>query len=91
MVVFATVFPCRGAVASAAAAVTNVAIALLFFFHGARLSRAAIVSGITQGRLHALVLLSTFVVFPVLGLALRPLARMLSSEELSAGFLFHCV
>jgi sodium/bile acid cotransporter 7 len=43
---------------------TNVAIALLFFLHGAKLSRQAVIAGASHWRLHVLVLLTTFVLFP---------------------------
>jgi sodium/bile acid cotransporter 7 len=46
----------------------NVVIALLFFLHGAKLSREAIWAGIGHWRLHLLVAASTFLLFPVLGL-----------------------
>ncbi|TWI50948.1 sodium/bile acid cotransporter 7 [Pseudomonas duriflava] len=44
----ASFLPCRGMAASVLNIVTNLAIALLFFFHGAKLSRTAIVAGITH-------------------------------------------
>ena len=50
---------------------TTVAIGLLFFLHGAKLSREAILGGITHWRLHLLVFASTFVLFPLLGLLLQ--------------------
>lgn len=51
--------PRKGAFADVVEAVTDVAIALLFFLHGVRLSREAILAGIANVRLHALVLAST--------------------------------
>ena len=42
---------------------SNVAISLLFFLHGARLSTDAIVAGVKDLRLHALILGCTFVLF----------------------------
>jgi sodium/bile acid cotransporter 7 len=70
--------------------VTTVAIGLLFFLHGAKLSREAIVAGMTHWRLHLLVLASTFVMFPLLGLALKPLAGRVVTPELYVGLLFLC-
>ena len=53
---------------------SNVAISLLFFLHGARLSTDAIVAGVKDLRLHALILGCTFVLFLLgLGRALFPL------------------
>lgn len=42
---------------------TTAAIALLFFMHGAKLSREAIIAGGSHWRLHLWVMCSTFVVF----------------------------
>ncbi|HEU0065754.1 MAG TPA: bile acid:sodium symporter family protein [Sphingomonas sp.] len=66
----ASLLPARGAAAVGVDALADIAIALLFFLHGARLSRAAIVQGIGNFRLHALTLGSTYVLFPAIGLAL---------------------
>ena len=89
-VVIASVLPCRGEAAHVFAIVTNIAIALLFFLHGAKLSREAIVAGLTHWRLHLLVFLCTFAMFPLLGLALRPLAEPLIGTQLAMGLLFLC-
>lgn len=89
-VAFASVLPCRGEVAAAVNVFTNVAVALLFFLHGAKLSREAILAGATHWRLHALVLASTFVLFPLLGLALKPLVSTFVTPALYMGVLFLC-
>jgi hypothetical protein len=88
--VLASVLPCRGAAAVAADHLTNVAIALLFFLHGAKLSRQAVIAGTSHWRLHALVLLTTFVLFPLFGLAFKPLLLRLVTPALYAGILFLC-
>jgi solute carrier family 10 (sodium/bile acid cotransporter), member 7 len=90
VVAAASLLPCRGLWATAFNAVTNVAIGLLFFMHGAKLSREAIVAGVTHWRLHLLVFAATFVMFPVLGVALRPLLQPLVTPELYVGLLFLC-
>ena len=69
-VVVASLLPARGEFARLADLVTNAAIVLLFFLHGAKLSREAIVAGAGNWRLHLAVLATTFVVFPLLGLAM---------------------
>ncbi|WP_244814655.1 bile acid:sodium symporter family protein [Caballeronia sp. Lep1P3] len=89
-VIIASFLPCRGGVAVAFNWVTNVAIGLLFFLHGAKLSREAIVAGATHWRLHLVVLLSTFAMFPVLAIALRPLLSPLVTPALYTGILFLC-
>lgn len=86
----ALLVPCRGTFAEVVEVVADAAIALLFFLHGARLSREAIVAGVTNVRLHALILASTFVLFPLLGLVLRPLLEPLVGRALYAGVLFLC-
>ena len=69
---------------------SNVAISLLFFLHGARLSTDAIVAGVKDLRLHALILGCTFVLFPLLGLGLRALFPGLLTPGLWLGVLFVC-
>ncbi|HZF82221.1 MAG TPA: bile acid:sodium symporter, partial [Burkholderiaceae bacterium] len=71
-VAVATLLPAGGRVAHFFEGLTTVAIGLLFFLHGAKLSREAILAGITHWRLHLLVFCATFVLFPLLGLALKP-------------------
>jgi sodium/bile acid cotransporter 7 len=89
-VALATVLPCRGSAASVFEVLTDAAIALLFFLHGAKLSREAVVAGATHWRLHLTVLTSTFALFPLLGLLLRPLLAPLVTPELYLGVLFLC-
>ena len=88
--VLASLLPCRGAAAVVVDHLTNVAIALLFFLHGAKLSRQAVIAGASHWRLHALVLLTTFVLFPLFGLAFKPLLLPLVTPTLYAGILFLC-
>jgi len=61
-------------------------IVLLFFLHGARLSREAIVSGMKNWRLHLTVFGATYVLFPLLGLGLSALPLLEGS--LATGLLF---
>jgi solute carrier family 10 (sodium/bile acid cotransporter), member 7 len=88
--VLASLLPCRGAALQDVDRLTNVAIAVLFFLHGAKLSREAVIAGASHWRLHALVLLTTFVLFPLYGLALKPLLSPLVTPTLYAGILFLC-
>jgi solute carrier family 10 (sodium/bile acid cotransporter), member 7 len=89
-VLLASLLPVHGQPAVAFNWVTDVAIGLLFFLHGAKLSREAIVAGATHWRLHAVVLLSTFALFPLLGLALKPLLAPIVTPSLYIGILFLC-
>ncbi|MBN3755832.1 bile acid:sodium symporter [Paraburkholderia sp. Tr-20389] len=89
-VIFASLLPVHGQAAQAFNWVTDIAVGLLFFLHGAKLSREAIIAGATHWRLHLVVLLSTFALFPVLGLVLKPLLSPLVTPALYAGILFLC-
>jgi sodium/bile acid cotransporter 7 len=66
---------------------TDAAIALLFFMHGVGLSPEAAFLGLRQWRLHTLVFLGTFVLFPLLGIAAHVLAPNLLPASLWPGFL----
>jgi len=89
-VLVASVLPAHGGGARVFEALTTVAIGLMFFLHGAKLSRDAIVAGITHWRLHLLIFASTFVLFPLVGLAFKPLLTPLVGPQLYAGVLFLC-
>ena len=90
VVIAASVFPVSGEAAVAFEWLTNAAIALLFFMHGAKLSREAIVAGMGHWRLHLLVFGCTFLLFPLLGLGLKPVLLPLVGDELYLGILFLC-
>ncbi|NBX20130.1 MAG: bile acid:sodium symporter [Betaproteobacteria bacterium] len=90
VVTLASLFPAQGAVAQAFEWITTAAIALLFFMHGAKLSRANVVAGLSHWRLHLLVLGFTFGLFPLLGLMLKPVFAWTLSPELAVGMLFLC-
>ena len=89
-VLLASFLPCRGVVAGVFEVLTDLAIGLLFFLHGAKLSREAVVAGMTNWRLHLTVLASTFLLFPLLGLLLKPVLSPLVSPSLYLGILFLC-
>lgn len=90
-VALASVLPAQGSFAGHFGTATNLAIALLFFLHGARLSRATVIAGMTHWRLHLVVFSSTFVLFPILGLVLGLLVPSVLPAALYAGVLFLCV
>ncbi len=90
-VAVATVLPCTGRAAAVFSDITAIAIGLLFFLHGAKLPREAIIAGMTHWRLHCTVLCFTFVLFPVLGLLMKPLALAVLTPELYLGMLFLCM
>ncbi len=65
-------------------------VALIFFLHGVALPFAALKSGTLRWRLHLVVQASTFLLFPLLGLALLWMAGGWLSPELRLGFFFLC-
>lgn len=90
-VIVAIAFPCKSGVAAAFDAVSTIAIALLFFLHGARLSRDAIIAGLIHWRLHLLVLASTYVMFPLFGMGIEWLLPSgMLAPDLMIGVLFLC-
>ncbi|MGA2892640.1 MAG: bile acid:sodium symporter family protein [Xanthobacteraceae bacterium] len=82
---FAALVPARGEAAAGFGWLTDAAIALLFFMHGARLSPEAAFLGARQWRLHTTVFLSTFVLFPLLGVTAHVLAPGFLPAPLWAG------
>lgn len=86
----ALLMPATGLAARVLSGFTTVGVALLFFLHGGRLSREALVAGATNLKLHGLILSTTFLVFPVLGLALRPVMAPFVGQEFLPGLLFLC-
>lgn len=83
----AFVLPAQGAFADGFSVAVKLAIALLFFLYGARLSTREALNGLTHWRLHAAILACTFVVYPLIGILLRPLSAVVS-PELYQGILF---
>jgi predicted Na+-dependent transporter len=93
MVCLASLLPAYGSGAIVARYATNAAIALLFFLHGARLSTQAAFAGASHWRLHIVVLASTFVLFPALGLGAKALFPGLLTPPLWSGVICfaHCL
>ena len=90
-VAMASLLPARGWFADFASVFSDAAIVLLFFLHGAKLSRQAIVAGIRAWKVHLLVLLATFALFPVLGLAAKGIADLWLDPLIGAGLLLLCL
>ncbi|AHG63578.1 bile acid:sodium symporter family protein [Advenella mimigardefordensis] len=90
-VIIASVLPAHGQGMPVAELVTNLAIALLFFLHGSRLSRQAIIAGATHWRLHLVIFSCTFILFPLLGVLLRPVLEPMLTPDLYKGVLYLCV
>jgi sodium/bile acid cotransporter 7 len=84
-VAFAAVMPARGDAAGAVGWLTDAAIVLLFFMHGAKLSPEEALVGARHWRLHVMIFLSTFALFPLLGISARLLAPNFLPGPLWAG------
>lgn len=89
-VLLASLLPASGQFAQLLEQATSAVIVLLFFLHGSKLSRPAILAGIGHWRLHLLVTATTFAFFPLLGWTLKPLLEQLLPQELVLGVLFLC-
>ena len=87
-ILLASLLPARGAAVEMFRWATGAAIALLFFLHGAKLSREAILAGIGNWRLHLLVLASSFMLFPLLGWTMARAATGLTTPEILSGLLY---
>ncbi|GBD57665.1 hypothetical protein NBRC103581_02256 [Gluconobacter wancherniae NBRC 103581] len=94
-IAMASFLPCTGQMRHLLEGLTTTLITLMFFFQGAKLERHAIIDSVKDWRLQGSVLLSTFALFPLLGLGLHALFRTLIpgaliGEELWSGILFLC-
>ncbi|WP_206185245.1 bile acid:sodium symporter family protein [Sphingosinicella sp. CPCC 101087] len=89
-VALAIAFPVAGGTAAAVDSLTLAAIFSLFFLHGVRLPREALLSGVTDWKLHVAILALTFVAFPLAGLGLAAAFPGLLPPSLWSGLLFLC-
>lgn len=87
MAVAASVAPARGEVAIDLGWASKILIGVVFFLHGARLSREAVLKGLTHWRLHLLILGATFVLFPALCVGLAHLPAWITPPELASGLI----
>ena len=90
-VLFAALVPARGSAEPVTKFAVVAAVFLLFFLYGARLSTRAVIEGIAHWRLQSLVLASTFVLFPLIGLVLTAVLKRWLPTELGFGLMFVCV
>jgi sodium/bile acid cotransporter 7 len=70
--------------------ITTVGVALVFFFYGLKLSLEKLREGMRNWRLHTVVQLATFGLFPLLALAVRPFFSGEGGEMLWASIFFLC-
>ena len=85
-VALASILPARGEGARIAEMMADAGIVLLFFLHGAKLSRAAIWDGTRAWKLHLAVLGTSFLLFPLIGLATQQIGII--PDDMRAGLLF---
>jgi solute carrier family 10 (sodium/bile acid cotransporter), member 7 len=90
-VALATLLPARGVGVAYANGATTAAIALMFFLQGARLAPKAALAGVRHWRLHAMILTSTFVLFPAVGLTAHAVVPQLLTRPLWFGVLLLCM
>ncbi|MBI1406844.1 MAG: bile acid:sodium symporter [Caulobacter sp.] len=90
VVLLASFLPARGAAEAVLGPGSKAVVALLFFLHGAKLSRQAVVAGLTHWRLHLAVLAVSFLLFPLLGLGVGLLPAAILPAPLAMGMLFLC-
>lgn len=84
--IVATVLPATGVWIDVVGWATKIAIGLLFFLYGARLSTQQALDGLRHWRLHLTILTFTFAVFPLIGVALRWVPLL--NPSLYAGVLY---
>lgn len=87
-VIVASVLPASAAFAPTLDKIVAAAIGLLFFLYGARLHPREALEGLAHWRLHLLILAFTFLVFPLIGVAMRALEPWLLSAPLYTGVLY---
>ncbi|PSR63523.1 MULTISPECIES: bile acid:sodium symporter family protein [Nocardia] len=85
------ILPARGGAADVLEWGTKVAIAVLFLLYGTRLEPREALAGLRHWRLHTTVLAATYILFPLLGLAMRLLVPSVLSDELYTGMLYLCL
>ena len=89
--VLASLLPVHGAGVSAMTWLSRVMLGVLFFLYGVRLKRSEAINGLRHWRLHATILSCTYLVFPLIGLALGVLSPGLIPAELYRGLLWICI
>lgn len=90
-VVAGVALPAQGIAAVGLRHVTFWAVALLFFLYGAKLDPAAVRKGLTNWRLQGLAFGATYLMFPLIGLALAGIFGPLLGTTVTLGLLFLAV
>lgn len=90
-VIVASVLPATGVWETVTTWAMRLCIALLFFLYGTRIAPRDALKGLTHWRLHLVVLITTFVVFPAIGISMQVLEDRVLTPGLYAGLLFLCL
>jgi len=92
MVALALLFPSLGASSGPLHLdiVTELGVSLIFFLHGAALSREKIVEGARNWRLHLFVQSCTFILFPLIGAVILVVCRPFIPAQLLLGVFYLC-
>ena len=90
MIVLAKLWPQVGAKDSVLplSDIANVGVSVIFFFYGLRLSPKKLMEGISNWRLHLLIQATTFVLFPLVVLAVRLITGSFVNETIWLGVFF---
>jgi solute carrier family 10 (sodium/bile acid cotransporter), member 7 len=88
MVGLGLVLPASGSSGHFVDGLAYIAVSGLFFLYGARLAPSAIWAGMANWRLQSLVFLSTFLLFPLIGLTVGYVARPYLPAALVSGLVF---
>lgn len=66
----------------------DILVAALFLLYGLRLRTTEVLAGLTSWKVQGLIFASTYVIFPIVGLAAYPLLEPLIGEGFATGFLY---
>ena len=90
-VALAALLPARGEARPVADAGVTIAVGLLFFLYGARLSPQAVWTGIAHWRLQSLTFAGTFLLFPAIGLVVGAVMRPYLPHDILVGVVYLCL
>lgn len=68
--------------------IASIGISLIFFFYGLKLSPQEIKNGLSNWKLHVLVQLTTFLIFPLLVIAFYPFVKSENGQTIWLAFMF---
>lgn len=89
--IIGSIFPATGPAVPVVDHGVTVLIFILFFLYGARLEPRETLDGLKNWKLQGAILVSTFVVFPLVGLAMHGLVPWAIPKTLYVGMLWICL